>query len=112
MARKLTGNFQEEKRRFHEILQMDKNFDIIYKSITIAGREAGIYFIDGYLKDTIMEKVIEFLYKLKPEEVPETAQGMLDRVMPYTEVDLLADEELDLAYRLVDPRITLTAKED
>lgn len=93
MARKLTGNFQEEKRRFHEVLQMDKNFDIIYKSITIAGREAGIYFIDGYLKDTIMEKVMEFLYKLKPEEVPETAQGMLDRVMPYTEVDLLVDEE-------------------
>ena len=93
MARKLTGNFQEEKRRFHEVLQMDKNFDIIYKSITIAGREAGIYFIDGYLKDTIMEKVMEFLYKLKPEEVPETAQSMLDRVMPYTEVDLLVDEE-------------------
>ena len=93
MSRKLTGNFQEEKRRFHEILQMDKNFDIIYKSITIAGREAGIYFIDGYLKDTIMEKVMEFLYKLKPEEVPKTAKGMLDRVMPYTEVDLLTDEE-------------------
>lgn len=93
MSRKLTGNFREENRRFHEILQMDKNFDIIYKSITVAGREAGIYFIDGYLKDTIMEKVMEFLYKLKPEEVPKTAQEMLEHVMPYTEADLLVDEE-------------------
>ena len=96
MERKLTGNFEEENRRLHEILQMDRNFDIVYKPFTVAGRRAGIYFIDGFMQEAIMEKLMEFFYKLTPQELPPTAQEMLDRVIPYTEVNLLADEDLVL----------------
>lgn len=96
MERKLTGNFEEENRRLHEILQMDRNFDIVYKPFTVAGRRAGIYFIDGFMQEAIMEKLMEFFYKLTPQELPSTAQEMLDRVIPYTEVNLLADEDLVL----------------
>ncbi len=93
MERKLTGNFQEENRRLHEVLQMDKNFDIVYKPFTVAGRNAGIYFVDGFMQEAIMEKLMEFLYKLTPEEMPGSAQEMLNKVIPYTEVNVLADEE-------------------
>ena len=33
-----------------------------------------VSFVDGFCKDEIMEKVLEFLYKIKPEEMPETAR--------------------------------------
>ncbi|MCI8418726.1 MAG: spore germination protein [Lachnospiraceae bacterium] len=93
MERKLTGNFQEENRRLHEVLQMDRNFDIVYKPFTVAGRNAGIYFVDGFMQEAIMEKLMEFLYKLTPEEMPGSAQEMLNKVIPYTEVNILDSEE-------------------
>lgn len=93
MAKKLSEDFQEEKKRLHEVLQMDKNFDIVYKPITIAGKNAGIYFIDGFMQEAIMEKLLEFFYKLTPKEIPATAQELMDRVIPYTEVSVLTDEE-------------------
>ena len=41
-----------------------------------------------------MEKLLEFLYKLKPEELPDTAQQMVDHVMPYVEVTAI--DQVDL----------------
>lgn len=52
-----------------------------------------IYFIDGFLEESVMEKLLEFFYKLKPEELPMTAQQMADHVVPYVEVSAM--EELD-----------------
>ncbi|MCI9018052.1 MAG: spore germination protein, partial [Lachnospiraceae bacterium] len=70
------------------------NFDIIRKGITIAGRDACIYFIDGFLEEAIMEKLLEFFYKLKPEEMPMTAKQMIDHVVPYVEVTAIEEEDL------------------
>ena len=72
----LSKNLNENVKRLNEILNLDTNFDLIRKGITIAGKDACIYFIDGFLEEAIMEKLLEFLYKLKPEELPDTAQQM------------------------------------
>ncbi len=93
MENPLPEDFKAREIRLHEILQMDKNFDIVYKPITIAGKKAGIYFIDGFMQEAIMEKLLEFFYKLTPKEVPPTAQEFMDQVVPYTEVSILTDED-------------------
>ena len=41
-----------------------------------------------------MEKLLEFFYKLKPEEMPMTAKQMIDHVVPYVEVTAIEEEEL------------------
>lgn len=92
MKNRLSKNLNENVSHLNQVLNLDTNFDIIRKGITIAGREACIYFIDGFLEEAIMEKLLEFLYKLKPEEVPETAQQMVDHVMPYVEVTAIREE--------------------
>ncbi len=90
----LSKNLNENVKRLNEILNLDTNFDLIRKGITIAGKDACIYFIDGFLEEAIMEKLLEFLYKLKPEELPDTAQQMVDHVMPYVEVTAI--DQVDL----------------
>ena len=60
MEKPLPEDFKAREIRLHEILQMDKNFDIVYKPVTIAGKKAGIYFIDGFMQEAIMEKLLEF----------------------------------------------------
>lgn len=93
MGAKLSKNLNVNVARLNDILNLDTNFDIIRKGITIAGRDACIYFIDGFLEEAIMEKLLEFFYKLKPEELPLTAQQMAERVVPYVEVSVLQEED-------------------
>ncbi|MCI9480474.1 MAG: spore germination protein [Lachnospiraceae bacterium] len=91
---RLSEHLDENVTNLNEILNLDGNFDIIRKGITIAGRDACIYFIDGFLEEAIMEKLLEFFYKLKPEEMPMTAKQMIDHVVPYVEVTAIEEEEL------------------
>ena len=74
----LSKNLNENVKRLNEILNLDTNFDLIRKGITIAGKDACIYFIDGFLE----------------EELPDTAQQMVDHVMPYVEVTAI--DQVDL----------------
>ncbi len=91
MGEKLSAEYQKNVSRLNEILNLDSNFDIIRKGIRMAGRDSCIYFIDGFLEEAIMEKLLEFFYKLKPEEIPRTAQQMADHVVPYVEVSVMTD---------------------
>ncbi len=94
MGIRLSEHLDENVMNLNEILNLDANFDIIRKGITIAGKQACIYFIDGFLEEAIMEKLLEFFYKLKPEEMPKTAKQMIDHVVPYVEVTAIEEEEL------------------
>ena len=93
MGEKLSAGYNENVSRLNEILNLDMNFDIIRKGIKVAGRDACIYFIDGFLEEAIMEKLMEFFYKLKPEELPHTAQQLADHVVPYVEVSVMEQEQ-------------------
>ncbi len=94
MGIRLSEHLDKNVSNLNEILNLDSNFDIIRKGITIAGRDACIYFIDGFLEEAIMEKLLEFFYKLKPEEMPMTAKQMIDHVVPYVEVTAIEEEDL------------------
>ena len=93
MSEKLSARLKENTSRLDEILNLDTNFDIIRKGVQTGGRDACIYFIDGFLEESVMEKLLEFFYKLKPEELPMTAQQMAAHVVPYVEVSAM--ENLD-----------------
>lgn len=93
MGETLSLHLNENVSHFNERLNLDMNFDIIRKGVVVAGKQACIYFIDGFLEEAIMEKLLEFLYKLTPEELPKSAQQMVDHVMPYVEVSVMTDDE-------------------
>lgn len=60
-----------EKNRavFDDIFCKERNFDILKREIIFAGRAALLYMIDGFVKEELLEKIIEAFYKLSPEDV-------------------------------------------
>lgn len=91
MEKGLSKNFAINIKNINQILNVENNFDIIYRVMTIAGKEACFYFIDGLNKDEILEKLMEFLYDIKPEDMAEDAYQMSKMLMPYGEVDFITD---------------------
>ena len=85
-------DFAKNKQRIDALLHVDKSFDLLYRVVTIGGKKACFYFIDGFCKDEVMEKVLEFLYKITPEEMPATAHDFLKEKLPYGEIDLVRTE--------------------
>lgn len=85
-------DFAKNKQRIDELLHIEKSFDLLYRVVTIGGKKACFYFIDGFCKDEVMEKILEFLYKITPEEMPATAHDFLKEKLPYGEIDLVRTE--------------------
>ncbi len=88
----------QTKNMFFELdalLDPQANFDIIKREISIGERMAAMYFVDGYIKDEIYEKMYEFFFKITKKEISEFADmGDFSRLkMPYVEVDVLYDAQ-------------------
>lgn len=85
---KLAADLQENVSRLKELLHADKNFDLIDRQTMVADRKACLFFVDGFVKDDIMEKMMEFFYSIAPQDLPEDSSGLFQGFIPYIEVDL------------------------
>lgn len=86
-------DFDKNKQRIDTLFNVDKSFDLMYRVVMIGGKKACFYLIDGFCKDEVMEKILEFLYKITPEEMPDTAHEFLKEKLPYGEIDLVRTED-------------------
>ena len=84
----MTGTLRQDMNYLNDRLKVDKSFDLIYRTIEIGGREACMYFIDGFCKDELMEKILQYFLGIKADAMPEDAHKMCKLCMPYVEVDL------------------------
>ncbi len=89
--KKIEQDFQKNIDYMNDKLAVNASFDIVYRVIHVGGRNAVMYFIDGFCKDELMQKMLQYFIALTPEEMPQDAHEMSKRCMPYVEVDL-ADE--------------------
>ena len=88
---KMTTSLSENMRYLNKYLSVDTSFDIIYRVIKIGGREACMYLIDGFCKDDLMQKMLQYFITIKEEDMPENAHDMSKTCIPYVEVDLQDD---------------------
>lgn len=93
MDQKISKTLQVNIDVVNQILQTDKSFDIISRTLRIGSRQACFYFIDGFIKDEIMEKIMEFFYSVTEKETPADAHEFVHQFLPYVEIDLLPDLE-------------------
>lgn len=82
-------DFDEWIAEIDNELKPDKSFDIIKRPLKIGGRRAALYFIDGFIKDEVYEKILEFLYKQTPEEIAgiDDMSRFAENKLPYVETD-------------------------
>ena len=80
-------------RHFQGALRCDRNFDVVYRVFRICGREACMFFVDGFAKDEIMEKLLEFFYGIQDEDLLRDAHTFSKSCVPYCEVAISGEED-------------------
>lgn len=94
---KLSSDLNNNKKRMKDILPVDQSFDLIERELIIGGRQAALYFVDGFVKDEIMEKILTFILKLKPEDFDKApdAAGFVRHYISY--IETVTESEIDAA---------------
>ncbi|MCM1057784.1 MAG: spore germination protein [Firmicutes bacterium] len=84
----ISGRLQSDMQYLNQALAVEKNFDVIYRVVRIGGKEACMYLVDGFCKDDLIQKLLQYLMDQKPEDMPEDMHGISKQLMPYVEVDV------------------------
>lgn len=84
----LTGSLQQNMEYLNRLLDADKNFDVIYRVIHFGGKEACMYLLDGFCKDELLQKLLQFFMDMAPDKMPADMHGLSKQFTPYVEVDL------------------------
>lgn len=85
---RMTASLRENMAYMNGRLAVEASFDLVYRVIHIGEREACIYFIDGFCKDELMQKMLQYFMDITKKEMPADAHEMSKRCVPYVEVDL------------------------
>ena len=85
---KLSKDLAQNMQYMDGRMGLETNFDIIHRVIRIGDTDACMYLIDGFCKDELMQKLLQYLMDLTPEDFPKDAHEMSKIAIPYVEVDL------------------------
>lgn len=99
---RLSADYAENRRFMDELLRVEDNFDLIRKDMQIGNDRMTLYYIDGFVKDGVMEKLMIFFLSLKslspeptgaPGEAATVVQRFVDAALPYVETDVTRSVE-------------------
>lgn len=90
-----TSSYNENLHIVNKKLRTGENFDIIVKRLLIGGRKATIFCVDGFVKDDVLEKMMEYLTKLTDTQMKDTvnAEDFTDKYITYIENDTEEDSD-------------------
>ena len=73
-------------------LGIDRSFDVIRRDLSIADRKAALFFVDGFAKDQIMERILTTFAMLEPQDLsPLVLKKLFHRYLAYIEVETTDD---------------------
>ena len=89
---KFSADYEENVKTFDRLLRVDESFDIIKKRLILGDGEATFYYIDGFIKDTVMQKLMMHFLSIK--KMPDSAKKFIDGNLPYVETSETEDVSL------------------
>ena len=89
--KKISACFEENITYMNQLLPVKESFDMIRREIEIGGKTSVFYYIDGFIKDEAMLKIMDSFLSVTEEDMPDDADGFARKNVPYVEVDILED---------------------
>lgn len=97
--RELCLDYGENVRMIDEALRPDDNFDILKKKLTVGAEELTMYYIDGFVKDGVMQKLMMHILGLgdashradNGDSDSEYVASFINANVPYVETDVCCD---------------------
>ena len=91
MAKKVSRLIEENRRYLSMQLPIEESFDVLQRDIEIGGRASSFYFIDGFMKDEAMVKIMASFFAVTEKNMPDSARAFSEKVVSYVEVDIIND---------------------
>lgn len=85
----LSNAYKENRTNISTRLRVNDSFDVIERTLCVAGQETTFFYIDGFVKDAEMLRIMQYL--LSQKELGN-AQSLLSK-LPYVEVEITRDED-------------------
>ncbi len=101
MGNNLTGDYVHDNKIISEALRVGKSYDILVKKIKFADKKATLYCVDGFVKEAVLEKMLEYFTKIPVEDMAEIrdARRLIDNFVTYIECD--CEPSLDKALTMI-----------
>lgn len=86
-------NYSNAKKQLTSLLRIDDSFDLVKRDIITAGKASCFFFIDGFVKDELMQRILAFTMKLSTDDLTNIKNNglALDAIIPYVEVTTSTD---------------------
>ncbi len=90
---KLTESYKENLDLLDQKLYVQDNFDIVKRQLLVDEVRFTFYFVDGFIKDEVIEKMMEFFFKSKVKDALTnlSSKAFADTFIPYVEVEVNRD---------------------
>ena len=89
--KKISASFEENITYMNQLLPVKESFDMIRREVEIGGKASVFYYIEGFIKDEAMLKIMDSFFSVTEEDMPDDADGFARKNVPYVEVDILED---------------------
>ncbi len=86
----LKKSLKENMAILDGILPVGKSQDLLVRNFNLGGRCARVYYLDGFLNDVVMERMVSRLFQITPEQIANTKnlRDFVEKFITYTEVDI------------------------
>ncbi len=91
----LKKDITENKAILDAILPVNKSQDLLFRTFNFGGRTGMLYYLDGFLNDIVMERMVSRLLDITPQQIQETKDlwDFVSKFITYTEVDVYTKTE-------------------
>ncbi len=69
----------------NEALAFPENYDVIFRRLSVSGKNACTYCIDGFTDGMVLQRVVQYLIDLKVGELPADAEDVVAQCIPFNE---------------------------
>ncbi|WP_416367228.1 spore germination protein [Paenibacillus sanfengchensis] len=96
----ISRSLNTTKKTLEEVVGLGQGFDIVFREMTFGGKKTGLLFINGFVKDAILQEILKRLTYLTPEDLSLGAlRSFFDLYIPHIQVE--KTEELSKAINSV-----------
>ena len=83
----ISTDIEANKLHFDAVFCTNRNFDLKKRELTVAGKSAVLYMIDGFLRSDVLEKILEALTDLK-EGKADFEKEFFEKYIPFAGVSM------------------------
>lgn len=85
----ISSNIQKNIDLIHSHLVVDKSFDIVERKFIVAKRGAVLYYLNGFIKDEVMEEILKSLFHISVDTMDtfKTAEEFMLHEVPHVAVE-------------------------